>query len=458
MAFSNPRTGLFSPPAEGVIDQAFFDAAFAGRISGDKIYKESYNCNLTNICSMSTWLEEFMGYDTTCDPEYTLIETNSVTEQVAVKTTVVVAANPATTAIAIANANHYVGGNYILPRQGNTLVSPKGVLMEVVSVSVANNASTVTVRIRDVNAAAQNLTAGDELLVLSGSFMGDCECPEGNFSFQDLPIEHDLTMITIGDKGELCGDALLKCQWLKIPFTDECGNVYEKWYTQALEDMYRRFETRKHFERLLNPNFGIIPVLKARGQVFTQASSTEITLADVQGWKADLQKAGLVCNEYAVFAGRVAYQQWQNLLFELGGTPQQNVTNPTADCTWITMEYCGLRIGGLTLHIYEDCSFSNGKELGGVGSTFPQASIFVPLCNRRTNCRGGNDEKMLTTRYFKDNNGKVWDNDTDSNGVLNGEGGRNTFGAGCEQHEWTIKSRFVQEVHCPQAWGIMNMP
>lgn len=457
MAFNNPQTGLFSNQNAGPVNQAFFDAAFAGRLASDPIYKETYNCNITNLCTSSTWLDEFMGYDTSCDPAYTLIESNSTTEQIKVKTTVTIPVNPGTGVIALATASHYVGGNYVLPQVGNTLVSPNGVLMEVTAVSVpsANNA-TATVRIRDVNAAAVTLTANDEMLVLSGSFLGDCECPDGNFSFQDLPILHDLQMITIGDKGELCGDALLKCQYLKIPFTDECGNVYEKWYTQALQDMYRRFETRKHFERLLNPNFGIIPVLKARGQVFSQASSTEITLADVQSWKKDLQSAGIGCNEYAVFAGSDAFANWQTFLNAQGVETLNYIEQTKDSCKWINMQYCGIKIAGLTLHIFEECSFSNGKLLGGIGSSFPNASIFVPMCDRQTNCRGGTDtNKMMTSVYFKDNTGKVWDNDTDSNGYL---GPRNTFGAGCVQHEWTIKCRFLQEIHCPQAWGISNMP
>jgi hypothetical protein len=214
--------------------------------------------------------------------------------------------------------------------------------------------------------------------------------------------------------------------------------------------MYRRFEARKHFERLFNPSFGIVPTIKARGQNFTTASTSAITLADVQAWKRDLMAAGIACTEYAVFAGASKFQQWQTLLNSLGGAAQQNVTNPVEGCKWINLEYCGIRIAGLTLHIYEECSFSNGLLLGGQGSQFPNAQIFIPMCNRTTNCRGGGDQKMFTTVYFKDINGRTYDNLTDSNGIL---GPRNTFGAGCDKHEWTIKSRFLQEIHCPQAWG-----
>lgn len=455
MSFNNPQIGLFSKGDNLPVDQEFFDAAFAGRISGDPIYREAYNCDITGMCNVSTWLDEYMGYDTDCYPAYDLIETDSVNEQIKVKTLTTIPVNPATGTIALDTASHYVSGAYILPQVGNTLVSPNGVLMEVTAISTPINGDAVlTVVIRDVNAAAQTLNVGDVLLVLSGSFLGDCEAPTGQFAFQDLPIVQQLQMVTVGDHGELCGDALLKCQYLKIPFTDENGNVYEKWYTQALQDMYRRFEVKKYMERLLNPNFGIIPVLKARGQNFATASATEIVEEDIQGWKTDLQTAGINCFEYAVFAGRERYAQWQTLLRTLGGTATQNVISPTADCKWINLEYCGIRVGGMTFHVYEDCSFGNGKMLGGAGSGFPNAMIFIPLCSRTSNLRSG-DNKMFTTVYFKDNTGRVWDNLTDSNGIF---GTRNTFQAGLDKQEWSIKARFVQEVHCAKAWGFTSLP
>lgn len=453
---TNPQTGLFSANPDTVINQDFFDATFAGRLHADPIYREAYNCNITGLCTMSTWMEDYMGYETDCNPAYSLIETNSRTEQVKVKTNVTVAAYPAVTAIAIAAASHYVGGVFVLPQEGNTLVFPNGVLAEVTAINVttANN-TTASVVLRDPNAAAQNLVAGNDLLVLSGSFLGDCECPTGGWRFPDLPIIHDLEMEAFGDKGELCGDALLKCQYLKIPFTDENGVVYEKWYTEELQRMYRDFETRKHYERLFNPNFGLIPVLKTRGQNFATATSDAITVDDIKAWKQQLVSNGIGCTEFAIFAGSTAYAQWQTMLLEAGVAQLNYIEQPLNGCKWINMEYCGIKVAGLTLHIYEDCSFSNGKALGGNGSTFPNASIVVPMCDRTTNVRGGNDTKMLTTVYFKDLTGRVWDNLTDSNGVL---GTRNTFGAGCEQQEWTIKTRFLQEVHCPNSWGYSRLP
>jgi hypothetical protein len=456
MAFLQPQTGLFSANPNTVINQDFFDAAFAGRLAADPIYKEAYNCNLIGQCNMSTWIEEYMGYESDCNPAYSLIERSSYNEQVKVKTAVTVAAYPAITAVAIAAANHYVGGVYVLPQVGNGIVFPDGTLATVkaINVTTANN-TTMGLQLRDPAATAKALAVGNDLLVLPGSILEDCACPEGQFRFPDLPVIHDLEMIQFGDKGELCGDALNKCQYLKIPFTDEAGNVTEKWYTEELQEMYRGFEKRKHYERLFNPNFGIIPTIKARGLNFATASPTAITIDDIKQWKKDLVAAGIMKTEFAVFAGVNSFLQWQDMLMQAGVTQLAYTPFPNGECKWIDMQYCGISVAGLHFHIYEDCTFSNGKGLGGNGSTFPNASIIIPMGERTTNVRGGFDNRMLTTVYFKSLDGRVWDKITDSNGVL---GTRNTFGAGCEQQEWTIKTRFVQEIHCPNAWGFSRLP
>lgn len=73
--------------------------------------------------------------------------------------------------------------------------------------------------------------------------------------------------------------------------------------------------------------------------------------------------------------------------------------------------------------------------------------------------RNGYTEKMFTRVYFKDISlGRVWDTLTDANGVISAaNGGRNTFRAGCEQQEWTVKTRFLNEIHCANAWGYMGL-
>lgn len=460
------QTGLFSADPANPIDQIFFDAAFAGRINQNKIYKETYHCNIIGDCGMSQWLDEFMGYETDCHPEYTLLETYGEKNLIQIAANATVPQYPGTVALHLNVNSQYVNGQFILPQVGNTIVaSPKGYLVKVTAISQASSTDvTVTVQQRDTtgNTGAFNIVAGDTLLVLSGSLIDDCDCPTGQFAVPDLPVETDLRMITIGDKGSLCGDALNKCQWLKIPFTDECGNVLQQaWYTEALQTMYRRFEDRKYYERLLNPFFGMIPLLRARGIKWTPTSNSEFTVDDVREWKKQLDIYGIKCREFAIFAGRDNYSKWQKMLNAAGVTNLQYSERPLNDCAWINLNYCGIMVENLKLHIYEECSFSDGKKLGGPNMVFPDSAIIIPMCDRpacsRSNNRNGSsgsDMKMVSMVYFKSNDGRVWDNLTDSNGIL---GPRNTFGTGCETHEWSIKTRFLQELHCMNWWGYMNL-
>lgn len=460
------QTGFFSGDVGTPINQYYFDAAFAGRINTNKIYKEAYYCNIVGYSGMSQWLEEYMGYETDCHPAYTLLSTYGQYQQIKIAADATVPQYPGTVVLHLASNSHFVNSQFILPQVGNTIVtSPNGVLVEVTAISTASaNDSTVTVRQRDKtgNTGAQAVKAGDELLVLSGSEIADCACPTGQFAFNDLPLETDLEMIQFGDLGSLCGDALNKCQFLKIPFYDDCGNVVdERWWTQPLADMYKRFEKRKHYEILLHQKFGLINVLRANAIKFVPASTTEITTDDVRYWKSQLDLNGVNCREYAIFAGGTLFSQWQRMLLSAGVTQLQYIDRPLADCGWINMEYCGLQVEGLRLHIYEEKSFSNGKELGSQNMVFPKSAIIVPMCERpacrRSNNRqesGSQDNKMLSMVYFKDNHGRTWDTLTDSNGVL---GTRNTFGTGCEKQEWSVKTRFLLETHCPNSWGYMGL-
>jgi hypothetical protein len=463
------QSGLFSGDPNSPINQQFFDAAFAGRINTNKIYKESYHCNIVQECGISQWLDQYMGYETDCFPAYSIIETYGDYNQIKIATGGTLGAYPATLVLHLDPAtSHFGGGAFILPQVGNTIVtSPNGVLAKVTAVSVASASdSTITIQQRDTtgNTGNQVIATGDQLLVLSGSEIADCACPTGQFAVPDMPIITDLQMLHIGDKGSVCGDAVDKCQWLKIPFTDECGKTVEHWYTEALQKMYQRFEKRKRFEILLNPFFGIIPILRARGLKWTPNSASEITTDDVRNWKAELDKAGIGCREFSIFAGRVIFSQFQRMLLTAGVTQLLYSERPLNDCGWINMEYCGLKVEGLTLHIYEECSFSNGKELGGPNMIYPSSAIIVPMCarpacNRSTNRPDGaggdtGDTKMASIVYFKSNDGLVWDNKTDSNGIF---GPRNTFGTGCRQHEWTVECRFLLEIHCANWWGYMGL-
>lgn len=459
------QTGYFAGPAGAPVDQAFFNAAFAGHINTNKIYKEVYNCNIVGECNMSTWMETFGGIEYDCHPVYTNLEYHGYRRQIKAKVSVVIPTRAGGTGnITLSNSDLFVSGAYVLPQAGNTIaLTPRGFLAEVTAVTQATIDTTITVRQRSTTAAAQSIAAGDEMLVLQGTILTDCVCPSGQFNFRDLPLEVDLAMIDIAVKGELCGDAIEKCQFLKIPFLDENGKeIPEKspWFTTAQQDMYKDLERRKYYEKLLNPVFGMIPNLRARGIKFSPTATTAITIDDLRDLKSQLDIAGIAGREYAVFAGRDIFSQFQRLLNTTGVTNLLYAERPMNDCAWINLEYCGIQVEGLTLHIYDECNFSNGKSLGAAGMNFPQSAIFVPLWDRPQEIersvspigRNGYTEKMFTTVYFQSIQGRKYDMYTDSNGFLNGPNGRNTFGTGCKNHEWSAETRFLLETHCMNSW------
>lgn len=465
------QTGYFAGPQGAPLDQAFFNAAFAGHLNTNKIYREAYNCNIVQKCTMSTWLDTFGGAEYDCHPDYTLLEYNGFRQQIKEKTGVTIPTRAGGTGnLTLSTNDHFVSGAYVLPQVGNTIaLTPRGFLAEVTAVTHATGYDTiVTVRQRSSTAAAQDIAAGDEMLVLQGTILTDCVCPTGQFNFRDLPIERDVSMIDIAVKGELCGDALEKCQWLKIPFYDENGSElsdHSPWYTTAQADMYKDLEMRKHYETLLNPNFGIVPTLRALGTKFSPTLTTAITTDDIRDWKTQLDIYGIAAREFAVFAGREIFSQFQRMLLTAGVVKLDNSLQPLHDCKWIDMEYCGISVEGLKLHIYDECTFSNGKTLGAAGMNFPASAIFVPLSNRPLDTerssspmgRNGYTEKMFTRVYFESIQGRRYDMYTDSNGFLNGPNGRNTFGTGCKEHEWTAETRFLNEIHCPQSWGYIGL-
>lgn len=465
------QQGYFSGPVGDFVDQAFFDSAFAGRINENKIYKNAYNCNIigeTDLANsnMSSWLEEFGGVEYSCYPNYTNLEYNSLRYQIkAAANTTIPARSGGTGTITLSNSDHFVSGQYVLPQVGNSIVLvPSGHLAEVTAVTTATaNDTTLTVRLRSSTVGAQNILLGDEMLVLQGAEVEDCLVPDGQFNFEDLPLEIDLEMVHIMLPASICGDAIEKCQWLKIPFLDANGNEIADtglWFSEAQQNLYRDFEKRKHYEKLLNPNFGIIHQLRARGINFTPDSSTEITIDDIRFLKQQLDIAGVAGREYAIFAGREIYSQLQQLFIAQGVVQLDNVQQPMSDCKWLNMEWCGVKIEGLTLHVYEEISFSNGRALGAQGMNFPNSAIFVPMWDKESETersvspvgRNGYTEKMFTTTFFQSTQGKRYDMVVDSNGILNGPTGRNTFGTGERKHEYTVETRFALETHCMQAW------
>jgi hypothetical protein len=460
------QTGFFSAPPGNPIDQTFFNQAFAGHINTNKIYKEAYGCSIVGMCNSSMWMEQFMGVETDCYPEYTLLEYNGRRMQIKAAAGVTIPAYPATGNITLSAKDHFVNGAYVLPIVGNLIVLPPSGNLAVVTVVTHATANDTIITVQQVShtAGSQVIPNGAEMLVVPGAEIADCACPTGSPRFDDMPIEHDLKMATWGDRIELCGDALNKCQFLKIPFYDADGKVVdERWYTEAQQEMYRGLERYKHWRTYLDPNFGIIPTIKARGINFTPASNDEITTDDIRYYKSQLDLAGVMGREYAIFAGGNKFSQYQRMLQAAGVTQLDHSEQPLNDCKWLNLEWCGIRVEGLTLHIYDECSFSNGKELGSTGMVFPNSAIWVPMFNRPQQVkrsidmptRNGYTEKMFTRVYFKDiSKGRVWDVLSDSNGIL---GPRNTFGAGCETHEWTVKTRFLNEIHCSSHWGFEGL-
>lgn len=437
-------------------------AAFANRLHTDPYYKAAYNCNIIGDCNISTWLDEFGGTEFDCHPTYTLLEYNGFRTQIKVDEDTTIPSSATNGTITLSTTDHSVAGAYYLPAVGNTLVlPPSGVLAEVISIA-HSGANTTVLTVKQRGSSSIALTAGMQIMVVPGQIVSDCECPVGQFRVPELPIEHDISMIEVTDGGQLCGDDLESCQYFSIPFLDAQGNVIgdkSPWYTIGEQEMYRGLEKKKYIERLLNPTFGVIPTIKARGMKFTPASNSEITLADIRALKKELRVAGVTNMEWSIFAGTDKFSQWQQFLGNQGVSQLNYMERPLSGCSWINMQYCGIMIEGLTLHIYEDCSFGNGKGLGAAGMVFPNSSIWVPMGDRpmsskydfgTPNRNGDMNNKMFTTVYFQGiNGGRKYDLMIDSNGIL---GPRNSFGTGCRKQEWAVRSKFSFEVHCPQAW------
>lgn len=449
------QTGQFTLPTGTNVSQAF-----AGRISQNKVYRAAWNCNVIQDCGMMSWIEEFGGIEFDCHKAYSLLEYNGTKHQIRVNADTTIPTTATTGTIALSSTDHYVSGAYYLPQAGNTLIAPNGTLIDIVSIAHSGaNTTTLTVKQRGAGAAI-SLTAGTLLLVVEGSMLSDCVCPTGQFRIPDLPIEHDLNMVAFGDKGTLCGSDLEECKNFIIPFLDEAGNEIsdnEAWFTPSQQNLYRGIDRRKNYERLFNPIFGLIPTVKARGIKFTQADANELTIADIRFLKKSLAQNGIYNREYAIFAGTDKFSQWQSFLGLQGVSQLNYMERPLNDCSWINMQYCGIMVEGLTLHVYEDCSFGDGKGLGAAGFVFPNSSIWVPMGNRpldskysfgTPNRNGTMAGKKFTTVYFQSIQGRRYDMVFDSNGILNGPGGRNTFGTGCRTHEWSAETEFTFEVHC----------
>lgn len=460
-------TGQFTPDTSVPIDNAFFKAVFDDRLDPNKVFRKAYYEQVIGTSNMLTWLQQYGGVDYTCNVNNSILEYRGYRNQIKVNADATIAAGPTSpSTFVIAASDHFGGGDYVLPRKGNTLVAPpNGALMDITDV-VFTNGDTFTVTVVPRGTTQIELKEGDQLLVLSGSKLEDCACPEGQFALPELPIESDYSMIAFGDKGSLCGDALLACHQIIIPFLDENHKVIPNsspWYVAEQKKMLQRMETRKLYETLLNEKFGIITKMRTQSIKFTPAITSEITVADVRAWKKDLDQAGVINRDFAVFAGREIFSQFQVLFLEAGVTKLDYSVRPNGQCPWIDMDYCGATVEGLRLHVYEEKSFSNGLQLGSQNMVFPTSAIFIPLDSRPidsmlavpdVNRNGTSTDKMFTTVYFQDINGGRYDMRVDANGLL---GPRNTFAAGCEEQEWTAKTRFYVETYGLAGWGYIGL-
>ena len=461
-----PLQSEFSNP-NAVTNQTWLNAAMASRYAQDPIIRKIYYCNVLDRCKFGTWLTENMGYATSCYTNYSIYREYPSVNKIKISNGGTVPANGSSTVnLTISSNSHYVGGAYVLPQVGDgVLLPPDGTIGIVTAVTPSTNATVIAVR-RMVAGDAVVVANGDELIVLAGQQLADCACPSGKLRIKDAPVEQELSMFPLGTKtGEICGDALLACQNLLLPYTytdaNGCSVEAEMYYGGALQEMYNDHEEAKWYHALFNDTFGIIPTLRAESIRWNWADPTELTVEDIADLKEGVQKSGINCFEYSFFLGSQAFASAQFLANSLANNKiSYGAYNPEDSCKHINLNFCTISTAGMTIHFHEECSFSDGNALGAVGFEFDNRGIGLPMCDKPAKCPryGEGDNKMFTIVHFKDNRGVIHDNLTDSNGILNGVNGRNTFGTGCDSHEWSIKSRFTVEVACPYAWVLVNFP
>lgn len=90
-----------------------------------------------------------MDTETDCFDEITLLETNSLREQVKVKTGTTIPAYPATGILPFKLRSFNFGGQYVLPQAGNSLLLPptEGKIVDIISIAHATaNDTVLTVR------------------------------------------------------------------------------------------------------------------------------------------------------------------------------------------------------------------------------------------------------------------------------------------------------------------------
>lgn len=462
-----PTNAQFSPPAGIALNGAFLQASQASRYSQDPVFRKHYYCNLIQNNTFGLWLTENMGYAETCFKNYSIIREYATDNLVHLSnaTPITIPPSPGTATLPIAANSHFVSGNYVYPQVGDALLLPPNADIAIITAVTAGvNTTTLTVRLKS-STVPVIVPALSDVIVLTGKQLQDCDCPTGQLRLEDSPLEQPITMQTIGESTDkICGDALLACQNVKYKYmyTDENGNQVEteRWYGGELQKMYQRHEYSKMYQYLFDPSFGIITTLRTKSIRWNWADRDVLTEQDVADLKRAIQASGIGCTEYTFVLGSLAFAAAQTLANSLAlNRVSYGMFNPD-DCKWINLHFCTISIGGMTIHFYEENSFSSGKMLGATGFDFLRRGIGMPMCDKPSSLKrsGDNDTKLFTIVNFRDELGRLHDNLTDSNGILNGPNGRNTFGTGCDFHEFSIKSTFAVEVSCPEAWVLVNFP
>lgn len=463
------QTPQFTLPEGTYLGQSFFREVYAERLSPN-VYRKFYYTNVAGPCTETMFLEQYGGVEYDCNKfDNTILEYAPLREQVKVGGNDATISIPASGSgfIPIDAADVAPDTQYTLPYDGNSLVLPSGDIVDVVSVGTENGGEAdgslyIEVEQREGGSGTLTVESGQELTILFGREISDCDCPEGNFRVQGMPVDTDIKWHSYADARELCGDDLNACSVLQVPLIDSNGNFIEGTapftYFNIEQELHADMQKRKNIEVLLE----LIARVKAAGLKFTPSDSDKIEVEDIRDWKKILDSFGIRNREYLVFAGNVVFSQFMKLRQDAQVTALEITQRPLVDCPWINLDYCGITVEGLTFHIFEACTFSNGYELGGAGSDFPASALLIPAGDRSTRVqwsrgrtgRTGYTDKAFNIVYFRGTNGVTYDVHVDTGGIL---GPYNPYEPGCIKQKWAVRSNWALETFGLQAWGFIGL-
>ena len=367
-----------------------------------------------------------------------------------------------------------MAGTFLLPQIGGAIITaPDGNMLYITNIVPA--AGTFTVTLQNKNHAAFNIPINSDVVVLTGKELSDCECPTGTTIFEDAPLLETINLINLANKSNIiCGDALLACQNMLFEYqaTDEngCTKTYQWFYDATYKSMVAEHRRTKKMFLLNNPVFGIIPKIRKYGIKWTWADPLNVTLLDLEDFALFLADNSISANSYSFFCEMTAFGSFQRLArTEATNKILFGSFNPS-DCKTLDLQFCSLSHMGIDFHFYREGAFNDKNFLGGAGFAFKNKAIGIPMSNRTDRPKEAmcttTNKKHLTLVTFQDNQGNIWDEVVDSNGVLNTMGGnnpslgnnygRNTFATGCKNHEYSIESDFTLEMHEPEKFVWVN--